>query len=58
MQLMWLQKRNGYVKSLRGKAESFLPNSSHKPVIQMLLLLGLNLWLFYQLHYSITSISD
>jgi hypothetical protein len=53
-----LQKKNGYVKSLRGKAESFLQSSNHKHVIQMLLLQGLNLWLFYQLLCSITSIVD
>ena len=53
-----LQKKNGYMKSLRGKAENFLQNSNHKHVIQMLLLQGLSLWLFYQLLCSITSILD
>ena len=53
-----LQKKKGYVKSLRGKAENFLQNSNHKHVIPMLLLQGLSLWLFSQLLCSITFISD
>lgn len=46
------QKKKGCAKSLKVRAESSLLNRNHKFLIRMLLPLGLNSWLFYQLHCS------